>query len=113
MVSEAELREAAERLRNGVKSYPWPCDMHEQPAQRSADLAALANAWLAERDETPLTDEWAAGVKLSDGAYFIKRVGDWWELHGRNSGWLSYVPTVGQLRTACRLFGITLEEPRP
>ena len=45
-----ELKAAAERFTNPkpTEAYPWPCDMHEQPAQRSKDAGLLAQAYLAE-----------------------------------------------------------------
>lgn len=41
------VAQAAERYTGDIsKMYPWPCDMHEQPAQRSQDAAILAQAYL-------------------------------------------------------------------
>lgn len=53
------LAAAAARYSNPkpAEAYPWPCEMHEQPAQRSLDAALLANAYLTEHDDTPLTTE--------------------------------------------------------
>jgi hypothetical protein len=45
-----ELQAAVKRWSdpNPADAYPWPCDMHEQPAQRSTDAAMIARAYLAE-----------------------------------------------------------------
>lgn len=58
-----ELLAAAERYANPnpTGAYPWPCEMHEQPVQRSVDSAVLARAWLAEHTWTsapPNTPGW-------------------------------------------------------
>lgn len=41
-------RKAVERLTN--EAYPGPCQMHEQPLQRSLDAALLARAFIANSD---------------------------------------------------------------
>lgn len=66
-----ELRSAAERFakQRPSEAYPWPCEMSEQPAQRVADMALLARAYLAEHpadDGEPITREWMNTVLPTD-----------------------------------------------
>jgi hypothetical protein len=62
-------REAAERFANPkpAEAYPWPCDMTEQPAQRVADMATLARAYLAQaRSHKPLREALQALMEIQD-----------------------------------------------
>jgi hypothetical protein len=69
-----ELRVAAARYANPnpATAYPWPCDMHEQPAQRSADASMLARAYIAEHpadDETPVDEAWLRAAGFVRGKF--------------------------------------------
>lgn len=70
---------AVSRLRNPhpAEVYPGPCEMHEQPAQRSADMALVVAAYLAAHpadDGEPVTVEWLDAVGFVGGKFYRDRV---------------------------------------
>lgn len=66
-------------------------------------IEQLAGEYLRELDPTPATAEWAASEKLPSG--MLLRT---WDQGGStlsiNNQIIQENPTVGQVRTACRLF---------
>ena len=131
------IKQAAERLRRYESGEPvesvYPdIAMGIGPI---ADCTTLAYAYLAELDETPVDEEFAvknalgeysdgspvglckhdsAGLSLAvfsdDGQFTLTLYHETGEWTFRGRGLRMFNPTRGQVRTACRLFGITLKE---
>ena len=99
------------------------------------DLDDVSDTYLAELDETPVDEEFAvknalgeysdgspvglckhdsAGLSLAvfsdDGQFTLTLYHETGEWTFRGRGLRMFNPTRGQVRTACRLFGITLKE---
>jgi hypothetical protein len=95
-----ELRAAAERRRTTPYRDGWlVADANSLPLkQRIEDANLLADAWLAEHDETPVTREWLQTVTFPKGAITLP---DW--VRGR-------LTTRGQYRRFYAALGIEVRE---